>query len=192
MGNRWRKGMEFPERFTKDFIKRTKVNLEFVQKAHAEKQKARAKEQKVFEVTQLINSMLGLLVFPRTEFDDEIDCTKTLDTFRHEQDGWEIPETTKWPEPKKWKKAYHWKCLREYVRHMRNGLAHQRIEFHSNNNKELSGMTIWDQHNEKSKTRNWEVKFTTIKQLREFTEGMTKYFLELAGSRPEQRVDSRA
>ncbi|HUU16696.1 MAG TPA: HEPN family nuclease [Sedimentisphaerales bacterium] len=44
--------MEFTEKFLKDFIERTDVNLEFIRAAHAN-------DEKVFEVTQLINSMLG-------------------------------------------------------------------------------------------------------------------------------------
>ncbi|NMC57860.1 MAG: hypothetical protein GYA51_00475 [Candidatus Methanofastidiosa archaeon] len=48
--------MEY-ENLVVDFITRTKMNLEFIENQAL-------KNNKVFEVTQLINSMLGLLVFP--------------------------------------------------------------------------------------------------------------------------------
>ncbi len=161
--------MEFTEKFLKDFIERTNVNLEFIRAAHAN-------DVKVFEVTQLINSMLGLLVFPKARLDDLIDKKKPLNTYR--QDGWEIPEPTIWLKPKKWKCSYDWKNLREFIRHMRNGVSHSYIEFSSNDDKEVSGMTIWDK-SEENQPNNWEVEFTK-EQLMKFTEKMTCYFLTLA------------
>jgi len=153
----------YPEKFEKEFIRRTKVNLEFIQTTHA-----RDKDKKVFEVTQLINSMLGLLVFPKEAFYDLIDNQKTLDTYR--QDGWEIPV------PTIGNKA-NWNNLQQYVRHMRNGVTHRHIEFSSIDNKEVSGMTIWDTRPRSDKTI-WKVNFT-IKQLIKFTEKMARYFLSL-------------
>ena len=155
--------MGFTEKFLKDFIKRTDVNLAFIRAAHAN-------DKKVFEVTQLINSMLGLLVFPKARLDDLIDKKKPLNTYR--QDGWEIPEPTIWRKPKKWKCSYDWKNLQEFIRHMRNGVSHSSIEFSSNDDKEVCGLTIWDK-------KNWKVEFT-IEQLTKFTEKMTCYFLTLA------------
>jgi len=99
--------MEFTEKFLKDFIERTDVNLEFIRAAHAN-------DEKVFEVTQLINSMLGFIVFPKERLYDLIDKKKPLDTFR--QDGWEIPEPTIGDKP-------YWNNLYDFIRHMRNGVS---------------------------------------------------------------------
>jgi hypothetical protein len=53
------------EDLVKDFAARTKVNLELVRAAEKGGQIA-------YEVTQFINSLLGLLVFPQQEFFDKI------------------------------------------------------------------------------------------------------------------------
>src|SRR3970282_928038 len=47
-----------------DFARRTLANLQFIDQ--------NKKQPDVYEVTQLINSMLGLLVFPKEEFWDKI------------------------------------------------------------------------------------------------------------------------
>ena len=154
----------YPEEFEKEFIRRTKVNLKFIQVAHAND----TNDEDVYEVTQFINSMLGLLVFPKEAFYKLIDNKKTLDTYR--QDGWEIPVPTIGNKAK-------WNNLQQYVNHMRNGITHNNIDFSSNDNKEVSGMTIFDQYTKKS-PKNWEVAFT-IEQLIKFTEKMAKYFLSL-------------
>lgn len=153
--------MEFTEKFLKDFIERTDVNLEFIRAAHAN-------DKKVFEVTQLINSMLGLLVFPKERLYDLIDKKKPLETYR--QEGWKIPELTICKNQK-------WNNLQGFICKMRNGVSHSYIEFSSNDGKEVSGMTIWDK-SKKNKPNNWEVKFT-IEQLMTFTEKITQYFLTL-------------
>ena len=54
----------------KDFAERTRINLALIQ--------AEAKAGKdAYEVTQLMNSMLGLFLFPEQEFYDIIPETKT-------------------------------------------------------------------------------------------------------------------
>ena len=51
-----------------DFAKRTRKNLEFIRSAQVANP-----ELEVFEVTQLVNSLLGLLVFPQQKFMDQIE-----------------------------------------------------------------------------------------------------------------------
>lgn len=53
--------MEYHERFIIDFAKRTRANLEFIEQA-------KPSGDQVFEVTQLVNSLLGLLVFSRERY----------------------------------------------------------------------------------------------------------------------------
>jgi len=93
---------------------------------------------------------------------------KALDVLSCE--GWEIPQPTTNDKPGS-------DNLQEFVRHMRNGIAHGRLKFHSNGNKEVSGATVKDRP-ERDKPYNWEVKFT-IEQLEDFTKRMTDYFLGL-------------
>ena len=45
-----------------DFATRTKKNLELIRRLQAEDP-----ESEIYEVTQLLNSMLGLLVFPKSD-----------------------------------------------------------------------------------------------------------------------------
>ncbi len=56
------------EEVVSDFAKRTKANLEALEGLKAE-------GKQVFELTQLVNSTLGLLVFPQQEYVDSIPCT---------------------------------------------------------------------------------------------------------------------
>jgi hypothetical protein len=55
--------MDYQKEFIIDFARRTRANLEFIESA---------KRPDVFEVTQLFNSMLGLLVFPQQSYIDRI------------------------------------------------------------------------------------------------------------------------
>lgn len=51
--------MEYSERFEADFARRTLDNLSFIRTCSDS-----AKDNQVYEVTQLINSLMGLIVFP--------------------------------------------------------------------------------------------------------------------------------
>lgn len=64
-----------------DFAKRTSKNLEALEGIQGQ-------GEEVFEVTQLINSMLGLLIFPREEFVGRIP-EKPLTELKAE--GWPVP-----------------------------------------------------------------------------------------------------
>ena len=65
-----------------DFAQRTRTNLRALERL-------RAQGHEVFEVTQLINSMLGLLVFPREEFVGRIPRIPLADLSTQ---GWPVPK----------------------------------------------------------------------------------------------------
>ena len=67
--------MQYNDNLVRDFAQRTKANLRFIQRAAKEK-KGQDSESIVYEVTQLINSMLGLLAFERNCFHDSIPNTR--------------------------------------------------------------------------------------------------------------------
>lgn len=95
----------------KDFTKRTKRNLAVIEELHE-------KGEEVYEVTQLVNSCLGLLVFPKERFIQEIPETPLEQL---EQEGWPIPKLTgNFPQARN---------LRELIRYLRNAIAHFNIEF---------------------------------------------------------------
>lgn len=98
----------------KDFAKRTRHNLEII-RAHKEQ------NQEAYEVTQLVNSLLGLILLPK-----EKSCLKLPKTSLNalSEQGWPAaalqPTEGKTPEN-----------LRDLHRLLRNSVAHFNIEFTS-------------------------------------------------------------
>ena len=97
--------------FIKDFARRTQANLSRLEKGP-------------YEVTQLINSMIGLLIIPKEmqykqivdklikgELLEKVNNCITLDTYGQSVD------------------------LRQLCRHFRNAVAHSRIDFEAENGK---------------------------------------------------------
>jgi len=110
----------------RDFAERTLKNLESIEAVvrhdpHAE----------VFEVTQLINSMLGLLVFPQQRFFESIPETSLVEL---RSNGWPIPAMKGSPP--------YAENLRDLMRCLRNGISHCNLEFTSDGH-QLSGLRIW-------------------------------------------------
>ena len=65
----------------RDFAERTRLNLRAIERLETDR-------HDVYEVTQLVNSTLGLLVFPQQEFVDRIPETPLTELVR---DGWPVP-----------------------------------------------------------------------------------------------------
>jgi hypothetical protein len=155
--------MEYAD-VVRDFAQRTEHNLELIESVSAEP------GGRAFEFTQLVNSMLGLLVFPRERYYDRIPQT-SLDVLARE--GWPVPRVAGDLPPAK--------DLRELMRYMRNAVAHFNIEFVSTKDRELVGLRLW---NQRGPRKTWEAQFTK-EQLRE----ITRRFIEvLMNDRP---VDDR-
>lgn len=87
-----------------EFIARTQKNLIAIECL-------KEKGVEVYEVTQLLNSMLGLLIFPRERFYKKIQ-PKSWDEMVEE--GWPLPSGDN----------AHVSDLEELIRHMRNAVAH--------------------------------------------------------------------
>ncbi len=88
-----------------EFIARTQKNLIVIECL-------KEKGVKVYEVTQLLNSMLGLLIFPKERRLYEKIQPKSWDTMVEE--GWPLPSGDN----------AHVSDLEELIRHMRNAVAH--------------------------------------------------------------------
>jgi len=127
----------------KDFARRTLHNLRFIE--------GNKTQPDVYEVTQLINSMLGLLVFPKEEFWDTILPIPLKD----------IPSFQKIHVRCD---TYKEKCndLKTLIRHMRNSISHFRIEFRDDKNY-VSHIAMSDQHN----GQDWQAEMSVF-DLREF------------------------
>ena len=126
-----------------DFARRTKRNLEYIEsKSHDNY------DLEVYEVTQLINSMLGLLVFPQQKFFDdlpEISLGELVDK------GWPKINTTKG----KLKEDN----LQQLLRYLRNGIAHFNVRFTANTSNKLTGVSIWNIPQGK-KMQDWEAELS--------------------------------
>lgn len=144
--------MEYKD-LVKDFAKRTRANLALIRTA------AKA-GQEAYEVTQLINSMLGLLVFPQQEFHEKIPETKLSDL---EKAGWPIPRVLgDYPQVAN---------LKELARYLRNGIAHFNLRF-TETGGHVDGLIIWNVP--PGGKKNWEAELK-IEEL----EGITDRFAQL-------------
>ncbi|MBW7990977.1 MAG: hypothetical protein FVQ84_13305 [Planctomycetes bacterium] len=119
--------------FPRDFIDRSKANVE--------------NYSGEYEITNLINNCLGLVIIPKEklaenipeyQFDDNDKCYGiTRMNITHSDDGY---------------------SLSQVVRHIRNGLAHGRIEQRVNGDK-ISGLRIHDKLKDSS-PENFSIEFT--------------------------------
>ncbi len=76
--------MEYQKEVIIDFARRTRANLEFIERAEK-------CGESVFEVTQLANLLLGLLVFPREHYMQSIPETPLPELV---EQGWPEVRTT--------------------------------------------------------------------------------------------------
>ena len=133
------------EKLLSDFANRTRQNLQLIREIRETQP-----EREAYEVTQLVNSMLGLLVFPKEHYLDEIP-NKTLDELKNE--GWPIPEVRHG--------LTEAKDLKDFLRLMRNAIAHFNVEFAQNEKGEITGLKAWNEKKiDKRKVKNWQVELT--------------------------------
>jgi hypothetical protein len=124
-----------------DFARRTRSNLEALQSL-------RRSGVEVYEVTALVNSMLGLLVFPQQSY---VDCLPEVLLEELASEGWPIPQVQGgYPQVAN---------LRELVRYLRNAVSHFNVEFYSDNAGQLAGLTMWNTA-PRSKKVTWKVRLT--------------------------------
>ena len=141
----------------RDFAQRTRTNLRIIEDLQA-------KGGEAYEVTQLVNSMLGLLVFPKERVFDQIPQTSLSDL---EADGWPIPRVVgDFPQAKD---------LRELIRYLRNAIAHFHIEFIGET---IQSVRVW---NTSRNGTTWKAE-VGLKELRAIAERFTD--LLLANERP--------
>jgi hypothetical protein len=151
-----------------DFGQRTRDNLKLIRDARKEEPK-----RKVYEVTQLINSMLGLLIFPKANDLGQLrDKGKRVRDLRKE--GWPIPEATR---------PYHQATtLNALITRLRNAVAHCNMDFHPDGKGDIARMTMWTKSDNGRGPKNWEMEMT-IEEL----DGIATRFIELvAGSRSQK------
>jgi len=133
--------MEYRD-FIADFAHRTLLNLDHIQ-AQADSGKG-----DVYPVTQLWNSLLGLIVLPR-----ERDLSRIPETAMTElrSKGWPQITTTSGDEHQ---------SLHDLVRDLRNAVAHFNVKFNPGTDGEIMSLTIWTQEFRNRRpfqgSRRWE------------------------------------
>lgn len=141
----------------KVFANRTLKNLRAIEKM-------KEKNARVYEVTQLINSMLGIMIFPR-----ERDLTripnKSYDELRNE--GWPAINTAN--------QFTQVKDLDDLTRKFRNSIAHCNIEF-LNHKKKIVGLRLWNMDRNRI-NKVWEADLT-IQELHDITMRFIRLFLK--------------
>jgi HEPN family protein len=151
------------------FAHRTRKNLETIEKF------SKADPNSYFEVTQLINSAIGLLMFPQQEFFESIP-TKSLKELTKE--GWPIPVFEHGEE--------RTQNLRDLTKKMRNSFAHFNIDFKPDRGK-IVGIYLWNRSHEK-RPPDW-VCYISIEDLRKIFEKFAKLIEKMTlGSYREIRI----
>ena len=135
--------MKYDKSVVKDFARRTQINLSLINSI-----KDRQKTE-VYEVTQLINSMLGLLVFPMATFYQKLP-DKSLAQL--EEEGWPKINLLEGDVP--------CKNLKMLIRYLRNGIAHCNIKFLNDNKNEIIGLEIWNRCNSCDRV-TWKARLST-------------------------------
>lgn len=151
------------EKVVHDFAYRTKKNLVFIEN------NLNTPDVEVFEVTQLVNSLLGLLIFPQQEFFEKI---PKISMRNLEDQGWPRIHTD-----------LQYKSLEDlntFLRYFRNGISHFNIKFIANEDNKITGLKIWNHKDgNKNKPKNWEIELSLIE-----IKIITKKFLELVEKIP--------
>src|SRR5687768_3805915 len=133
-------GVEY-QTLIEDFARRTRENLRHIRQAQAS-------GVDVYEVTALVNSMLGLLVFPQQRY---VDSIPEISIEALSQQGWPIPRVVgDFPQVPN---------LRQLIRHLRNAISHFNISFMADGSGTLSGLIVWNVHPKSSKT-TWKAELT--------------------------------
>lgn len=146
----------------RDFARRTRRNLLAIQRL------SESSPNDFFEVTQLVNSAVGLLMFPQQEFFDRIP----------EWDNKDL-EAKGWPFVSFEHGADRTRNLRQLIRYMRNSFAHFNIDFKADGGK-ISGLYMWNRPSEGTPP-DW-VCYLTVDQLRGLFEKFAQLMIEEANS----------
>jgi hypothetical protein len=120
--------MNYGNNFMNDFFKRTLHNLKVYQ-AQFELENCDFK----YEITQLINSLLGLVIFLKESQIHFENNDESLKLFMRKND----PEIWSYSEEH---------CFKNYFRHLRNSIAHKRIEIIPNEKNEIYELVFNDKN----------------------------------------------
>lgn len=160
------------QNLVRDYTQRTLKNLEIIEKiangdAHLyfpnSSGEIDIEETQAFEVTQLVNSMLGLIILPQQRYFDSIPETP-------------LSELRDWPKPLlEGDKPEDLHTLKDLMRYIRNSIAHFNIEFLSSDDQRINGIKIWNLNRQGKK--NWTA-LISLYDLRDISEKFIELMLE--------------
>ena len=129
-----------PKDIVHAFATRTRANLKVINAL-------KSADLEVFEVTQLVNSLLGLLIFPQQRYYQSIPKIALSELA---QSGWPKPLVVgEFPAVKN---------LKELMRYLRNAIAHFNVEYLSDESGEIRGMRLWNIN--RNKEKDWVVELS--------------------------------
>lgn len=114
------------EEVIQDFAQRTRRNLPVIEQLEKD-------GEDVFATTQLVNSCLGLLVFPQQTFVNNIPTTPLSELANQ---GWPIPTVVGNDDQVS--------DLRQLIRYLRNAISHFNIQFIGNGANEIRVLRVWN------------------------------------------------
>lgn len=111
------------EHFVRDFIYRTRINKNIIQHRYEENPK------KKYEVTQLINSLFGLIIVPNEKYkfkrNEEITKEETLEIISEDEYNNILEFIEEIKDSGKYYNTYEDKYpVSDFIKHLRNSLAH--------------------------------------------------------------------
>lgn len=143
-----------------DFARRTRRNLDTLRRLQAERP-----DLEIYEVTQLINSLLGLLVFPQQGYYTHIPETPLADLATQ---GWPIPKVVgDFPQAKD---------LRQLMRYLRNAVGHFNIKFTLDEQHQINGLQVWN-IDPKTRNKTWEATIS-LEELEQLVERFVALILD--------------
>lgn len=140
------------QNFLKDFINRTLINLEYIQQA--EKQ-----GKEVYEVTQLVNSCLGLIVFLQQYGDELITDADICPIFLKELKE-SVIENTYTKDKKKDRREANFNNI---LYHLRNAISHGKLDFKNeehNGQMQICSIEFEDKRKKEGKTEKFIIKLS--------------------------------
>lgn len=119
----------------------------------------------VYETTQLVNSCLGLLVFPQQEFMDRIPETP-LDQLARQ--GWPIPRVVG-----NFKQVTD---LNQLIRYLRNAISHFNVQFIGDGHNEIRLLKVWNT-NPRNGEKTWQAELS-VSDLRKIAHMFSELLIE--------------
>ena len=155
-----------------DFVRRTELNLKNLELLQAQDEEHDA-QTRFFEITQLINSCIGLVIFPYERAFDYLPNVELKNVKIYQEVR--IYHSIKKTEPKN---------LKDLIKKMRNSFAHTNMCFKNSNN-QIVGVYLWGYPGlvSKSSPPDWVI-YIRIDTLKKLVQEMLKYFKKIDKNLP--------